>query len=145
MYFLICLPLSVLVPRGSSKLIQVKVDNIPQFIVSTRFVCQFYIDGQVRQVNAQLLGETIYCEALEFNYTGNEPNISSLFSVIWDGSKPLDNPENIHGLHPLSQIHSMIAFLSHSSSHLPLRWNGTQLWLLSGITRKIFVRLVSGD
>ena len=98
----------MLVPSGVSKRIQVKVDNIPQFIVSTRFVCQFNIEGRVKQVNAQLLGDTIYCESLEFSYIGNQANISSLFAVIWDGSKPLDNPENIHGM-----INAMPPLFSH--------------------------------
>ncbi len=93
--------IEVLVPSGISKRIQVKVDNIPQFIVSTRFVCQFNIEGRVKQVNAQLLGDTIYCEGLEFAYGTNQANITAAFAVIWDGSKPLDNPENIHGMHSL--------------------------------------------
>ena len=45
------------------------VDNIAQFIVQTRFVCQFNIEGRVTSVNAQLLGELIYCDAMEFAYT----------------------------------------------------------------------------
>ena len=120
----------MLVPSGISKRIQVKVDNIPQFIVSTRFVCQFNIEGRVKQVNAQLLGDTIYCESLEFSYIGNQPNISSLFAVIWDGSKPLDNPENIHGVHHclkqallfVSMFNSMFHYFS---SDIPVSGNGT--------------------
>lgn len=73
------------------------MDNIPQFIVSTRFVCQFNIEGRVKQVNAQLLGDTIYCDPMKFQYGTNAPNISTAFAVIWDGNKPLDNPDNIHG------------------------------------------------
>lgn len=87
----------VLVPSGITKRIQVKVDNIPQFIVSTRFICQFNIEGRVKQATAQLLGDTIYCEGLEFSYQTNQQNITTAFAVIWDGGKPLDNPENIHG------------------------------------------------
>lgn len=87
----------VLAPSGSSQRIQVKVENIPNFIVSTRFVCQFNIEGRVRQVNAQLLGDTIYCDQMKFQYSTNAPNITASFAVIWDGSKPLDNPQNIHG------------------------------------------------
>lgn len=87
----------VLAPSGSSQRIQVKVENIPQFIVSTRFICQFNIEGRVKQVNAQLLGDTIYCDQMRFQYTTNAPNITAAFAVIWDGSKPLDNPQNIHG------------------------------------------------
>jgi plexin A len=78
--------------------------------VSTPFVCQFNIEGQVKQVNAQLLGNTIYCESLEFSYIDNQTNISSKFDVLWDGSKPLDNPDNIHGIDaydcPLESIFS---------------------------------------
>lgn len=40
-------------------------------IASTRFVCQFNIEGRVRQVHAQLLGDTIYCDsmAVSINFT----------------------------------------------------------------------------
>ena len=97
-----------------TKRIQVKVDNIPQFIVSTRFVCQFNIEGRVKQVNAQLLGDTIYCEGLEFAYQTNQMNITTAFAVIWDGGKPLDNPENIHGKHyNLSSSFSFSPFHFH--------------------------------
>lgn len=74
------------------------MDNIAQFIVQTRFVCQFNIEGRVTSVNAQLLGELIYCDAMEFSYTSRAPNISATFAVVWGGSKPLDNPDNIHVL-----------------------------------------------
>jgi len=43
-------------------------------------------------VNAQLLGDIIYCDEMEFAYTSRAPNISATFAVIWGGSKPLDNP-----------------------------------------------------
>ena len=88
----------VLVPSGMQKRIQVRVDNIPQFILTTRFTCQFNIEGRVKQVNAQLLGDTVYCDQHKFHFTNtNAANLSVAFAVIWDGSKPLDNPENIHG------------------------------------------------
>ncbi|UYV82243.1 PlexA [Cordylochernes scorpioides] len=86
----------ILVPSGLSKRIQVKVENTQPFIVSTRFVCQFNIEGRVRQTQAQLLGEIIYCDPMAFSYGAPVPNITATFAVIWDGSKPLDNPENIH-------------------------------------------------
>lgn len=70
---------------------------LQQFIVQTRFVCQFNIEGRVTSVNANLLGDTIYCESMEFSYTSKAPNITATFAVIWGGSKPLDNPDNIHG------------------------------------------------
>lgn len=86
----------ILVPSGLKKSIRVKVHIIGQFIVQTRFVCQFNIEGRVTSVNAQLLGDTIYCDSMEFSYTSRAPNITATFAVIWGGSKPLDNPDNIH-------------------------------------------------
>lgn len=86
----------ILVASGIKKAIKVKVHIIGQFIVQTRFVCQFNIEGRVTSVNAQLLGDTIYCDSMEFSYTSRAPNITATFAVIWGGSKPLDNPDNIH-------------------------------------------------
>jgi plexin A len=88
----------ILVPSGINKSIKVKVDNIATFIIQTRFVCQFNIEGRVTSVNAQLLGDIIYCDEMEFAYTSRSPNISATFAVIWGGSKPLDNPNGIHVL-----------------------------------------------
>lgn len=65
--------------------------------MQTRFVCQFNIEGRVTSVNAQLLGDTIYCDAMEFGYTSKASNLTAAFAVIWGGSKPLDNPHEIHG------------------------------------------------
>ncbi|XP_043256480.1 plexin-A4 [Colletes gigas] len=86
----------ILVSSGIKQSIRVKVHIIGQFIVQTRFVCQFNIEGRVTSVNARLLGDTIYCEDYEFSYTSRAPNITVPFAVIWGGSKPLDNPHNIH-------------------------------------------------
>ncbi|XP_063706809.1 plexin-A4 isoform X3 [Culicoides brevitarsis] len=86
----------ILVAASSKKSIRVKVHIIGQFIVQTRFVCQFNIEGRVTSVNAQLLGDTIYCDPMEFMYTSRSPNLTATFAVIWGGSKPLDNPHNIH-------------------------------------------------
>jgi plexin A len=69
---------------------------LQQFIVQTRFVCQFNIEGRVTSVNANLLADTIYCDQMEFSYTSRAPNITATFAVIWGGSKPLDNPDNMH-------------------------------------------------
>lgn len=87
---------AIFVASGTKRSIRVKVHIIGQFIVQTRFVCQFNIEGRVTSVNAQLLGDTIYCDATEFSYTSKAPNITATFAVIWGGSKPLDNPNNIH-------------------------------------------------
>ncbi|XP_076657981.1 plexin A [Halictus rubicundus] len=86
----------ILVSSGVKQAIRVKVHIIGQFIVQTRFVCQFNIEGRVTSVNARLLGDTIYCEETDFSYTSRAPNITVPFAVIWGGSKPLDNPHNIH-------------------------------------------------
>ena len=59
----------ILVSSGLQKSIQVKVDHIAQFIIQTRFVCQFNIEGRVTSVNAQLISNTIYCDEMEFTYT----------------------------------------------------------------------------
>lgn len=88
----------ILVSSGSKKGIKVKVHIIGQFIVQTRFVCQFNIEGRVTSANAQLLGDTIYCDPIEFLYTSRSPNLTATFAVIWGGSKPLDNPNNMHVL-----------------------------------------------
>ncbi|XP_035717435.1 plexin-A4-like isoform X1 [Vespa mandarinia] len=86
----------ILVSSGIKKAIRVKVHIIGQFIIQTRFVCQFNIEGRVTSVNARLLADTIYCDETEFSYTSRAPNITVPFAVIWGGSKPLDNPDNIH-------------------------------------------------
>ena len=63
-----------------------------------RFVCQFNIEGRVTSVNAQLVNDAIQCDEMEFTYTSGLPNITATLAVIWDMSKPLDNPQNIHVL-----------------------------------------------
>jgi plexin A len=80
--------------HGNKKSIKVKVENISQFIAQTNFVCQFNIEGRVTDVPAQLLGDIIQCGDTEF--TSKTPNTTATFVVLWNGSKPLDNPENIH-------------------------------------------------
>jgi hypothetical protein len=70
----------ILVSSGLQKSVRVKVDNIAQFIVQTRFVCQFNIEGRVTSVNAQLLSDTIYCDEMDFTYTSRAPNITATFA-----------------------------------------------------------------
>lgn len=86
----------ILVPAGVKRSVKVRVHVIGHSIVQTRYVCQFNIEGRVSSVNAQLLGDTIYCDPMEFMYTSKPPHITATFAVIWDGAKPLDNPHNIH-------------------------------------------------
>lgn len=95
---------------------------IGQFIVQTRFVCQFNIEGRVTSVNAQLLGDTIYCDPMEFVYTSKSPNLTATFAVIWGGSKPLDNPHNIHGTCKVNTLSNAVVscYLSDFSGYLPM-------------------------
>lgn len=125
----------ILVASGIKKAIKVKVHIIGQFIVQTRFVCQFNIEGRVTSVNAQLLGDTIYCDSMEFSYTSRAPNITATFAVIWGGSKPLDNPDNIHSecLQLLKQSIIIFKLVFCFSRYIPLSRHGRQLWSLSSI------------
>ena len=68
----------ILVSSGLHKSIRVKVDHIAQFIIQTRFVCQFNIEGRVTSVNAQLLSDTIYWDEMEFTYTSRYVKIMIL-------------------------------------------------------------------
>ena len=88
----------ILVPSGIQTSIRLKMDNVPSFIMQTRFVCQFNIEGRVSSVNAQVLEEVVYCDDMEFTYTQKVPNISIPLAVIWGDSKPFDNPNDIHVL-----------------------------------------------
>ena len=65
------------------------------FITQSRILCLFKTGNLVSAVNAQLLGDKIYCD----NWKPSNPNsvTSTEFNVIWGGFKPLDNPENIFG------------------------------------------------
>lgn len=88
----------ILVSSGLPRRIQVQVHEIPPVISSNKFACQFNIEGRVRQVSAQLLADIVYCDPMEFIYSTSSPNVTASFAIIWDGSKPLDNPEGIHVL-----------------------------------------------
>ncbi|RWS07647.1 plexin A-like protein [Dinothrombium tinctorium] len=85
-----------LVPFGRLQKVYVTIDNILPFIATTRFSCLFNIEGKVESVNAHLLGDRVYCDSFSFQYKADVPTINASFAVIWDGNKPLDNPENIH-------------------------------------------------
>jgi plexin A len=88
----------ILVSAGRPRRIQVQVHEIPERILQAKFSCQINIEGRVRQVEAKLLGDVVYCDPMEFAYSSPAPNISASFAVIWDNSKPLDNPYGIHVL-----------------------------------------------
>ncbi|CAG0905178.1 unnamed protein product [Cyprideis torosa] len=72
--------------------------NCDQFIVQTRFVCQFNVEGRVKSVSASLIGDMVYCDEEQFDYNSPAPNITASFAVIWGSSKTLDNPHNIQVL-----------------------------------------------
>ena len=61
----------------------------------TRYVCQFNIEDQVKNVNAKLLDEQICCDVMDFTYFSDSPNITVPFAVYWGSFKFFDNPENI--------------------------------------------------
>uniref|UniRef100_A0A8D9BT83 Plexin-A2 n=1 Tax=Cacopsylla melanoneura TaxID=428564 RepID=A0A8D9BT83_9HEMI len=87
----------ILVADNSKKAVRVTVHIIGQFIVQNRFVCDFKIESKTTRVNAVLLADTIYCDAMEFTYTSKLSNINASFAILWGaGNKALDNPENIY-------------------------------------------------
>jgi len=86
----------ILVYDGQKKSIHLNVDHIAQFISQARFVCQINIEGRKSSYNAQLRGDAVYCDEVEFTYTSRKPNITATFEIIWGQSKSLDNPDNIH-------------------------------------------------
>lgn len=88
----------ILVAAGLPRRIQVKVHEIPELLNKRQFSCQFNVEGRVRQVDAKLLDSLIFCDPMEFTYTSMVPNITASFAIIWENSKPLDNPYNIHVL-----------------------------------------------
>lgn len=88
----------ILVSAGQPRRIQIQVHDIPEPTSISRFSCQFNVEGRVRQVNARLLADKVYCDPMEFTYTAPTPNMTASFAIIWDNSKPLDNPDNIHVL-----------------------------------------------
>ncbi|XP_043221511.1 plexin-A2-like isoform X2 [Amphibalanus amphitrite] len=88
----------ILVPSGSKKAIKVKVENIVRLIASGQLVCQFNIEGRVASKKAHLLGSDIVCDDMTFSYSAKRPNTTAAFAVIWGGSRPLDNPQNVRVL-----------------------------------------------
>ncbi|XP_008474176.1 plexin A3-like isoform X1 [Diaphorina citri] len=87
----------ILVASNSKKAVNVKVHIVSQFIAQSRFECQFNIESRVFSVNAQLRDDdVIHCDPMKFTYTSQLSNINASFAVIWGGSKPLDNPDNVH-------------------------------------------------
>lgn len=92
----------ILVPFGARKRIEVK-QHITPFIVQAMYKCQFYIEGRVTSVSAHIVGDTIYCDLMEFVYTSKSPNLTVPFTITW-ASKQVDNPDNVHGKLMLCQI-----------------------------------------
>ncbi|KAJ6639753.1 Plexin-B3 [Pseudolycoriella hygida] len=86
----------ILVPNGSKKVIKVRAHIVGSFMVQSRFLCSFIIDGRTITVNGQLLGDTIYCDAIEFSTTSTSQKTVVPFAVLVGRSKQLDNPDNIH-------------------------------------------------
>lgn len=89
--------IEILVPHGSKKAIKARVQEIGEYILQERFVCQFNIEGRAIRVKASLLNNTVICDFVEFAYTSNATNVTVPFDVLWGGSNMLGNPNNIHG------------------------------------------------
>lgn len=87
----------ILVAHGEVKGVQVKVQTSEKFFDRNSYVCQFNIDGQVTNVSAKLMQHMIYCDLIKFTYMSYLPSKLVTFNVLWNSSKPFDNPDNIHG------------------------------------------------
>ncbi|CAN8028799.1 unnamed protein product, partial [Ixodes persulcatus] len=86
----------IIVPKGTTLGIRIQVENIPAFMIQSRFVCQFLIESKVKQVNGQLLGDGLYCGRIPFEYDSDDAKMTTKFGVVWKPKKFLDNPDNIH-------------------------------------------------
>lgn len=63
---------------------------------SAKFKCQFDIEGRVTTVNARLWYSHIYCDEANFYYSSSLPKIRVPVEVLWDESKYIENPYEIH-------------------------------------------------
>lgn len=52
-----------------------------QHIARMRFLCQFNIEGRVRQVNAQLIGEIMYCEEMLVSNYFQQYKLNQVFNI----------------------------------------------------------------
>jgi len=84
----------ILVASGTRKSIKAKIRVTGHFLLQKRFTCKFTIDGREVTANAQLLGETFTCDAIEF--TTQSPKSTVKFEILWDKTKSLANPNNMH-------------------------------------------------
>lgn len=74
-----------------------KVRLVGSFLIQSRFICKFRVEnGKTTTANARLLGDTLYCDRVKFEYTSNAPETTVSVDVIWGGSKQLDNPGKKH-------------------------------------------------
>lgn len=81
-------------PSGSSQSIKAKIQVTGHFLLQKRFICKFTIDGQEITANAQLLGDTFTCDAVEFKT--KSPQSTVKFDILWEKTKALANPNNVH-------------------------------------------------
>lgn len=112
----------ILIASGTEKAIQVKAY---QPGLDYLLVCLFVIEGMGTVVNAEMRGDTVYCNAIEFKYSSQSPNSTVELTVFWDMSKPLDNPNNLHG---------NLTFISDN----PIDFENTRLF-------QAFLILISGN
>ncbi|KAK7603048.1 hypothetical protein V9T40_003047 [Parthenolecanium corni] len=95
----------ILVAQGSEKEISVALHPIvPEggFIHPTHILrCEFGIEGRITTVEAKSLhfhDDEITCDPMKFSYSQHVPNMTATLSVTLRGSRPLENPNNIHVL-----------------------------------------------
>lgn len=71
-----------------------KIQVTGHFLLQKRFICKFTIDGQEIEVKAQLLGDTFTCDPVEL--TTRSPEATAKFDILWEKTRALANPNNVH-------------------------------------------------
>lgn len=91
------IPRETVVPRGAKRALAVTVENVEAFIAARSLLCEFLVEGRPIRVGGRLLGDTVHCDSVTFNYNAPVSNITVPLRVVWQGRK-LDNPFNVHVL-----------------------------------------------
>lgn len=84
----------ILVPSGSTKSIQAKIQVVGHFLLQKYFLCKFTIDGREFSVKATLLGDQFTCEPV--NLKTEAPQTKVKFEILWEKTKALANPNDVH-------------------------------------------------
>lgn len=84
----------ILVPSGTRESVKAKIQVTGHFLLQKRFICKFTIDGHEIEAKATLLGDTFTCDAVEFTTTSPETTVK--FDILYEKTKALANPNNVH-------------------------------------------------